>query len=181
MNSFTLLQRIRNKIKLRDNVFLKINSTAKIVGCQFYIKGKNNSIEIHRDSIIRNSVIEIIGDNCHLKISEGCHIGGNCYFSIKDCTTLSIGSNVSLSRNTKIMTSDGHPIFQNGIRINNSKNISIGNNVWIADNVTILKGVQIGENCVVGINSTVTKDVPKNSIAAGNPAIIIKENIRWKS
>ena len=93
---------------------------------------------------------------------------------------LIIGDNCGLSRNIKIMTSDGHPIYRDDIRINNAKDVVVEDNVWIADNVTILKGVHIGSGSVVGINSTVVKDVPEKCIAVGNPAKIIKENIVWK-
>ncbi|MBR1786462.1 MAG: sugar O-acetyltransferase [Paludibacteraceae bacterium] len=55
-----------------------------------------------------------------------------------------------------------------------AKPITIGNNVWIGGNVTILPGVTIGDNCTIGAGSVVTHDIPKNSIAVGNPARVIK-------
>ena len=53
--------------------------------------------------------------------------------------------------------------------------ITIGNNVWIADKVTILKGVTIGDNVVVGANSLVHKDVPANSVVGGVPFRVLKK------
>lgn len=58
-----------------------------------------------------------------------------------------------------------------------SKPIIIGENVWIGENVRICKGVSIGNNAVIGACSVVTKDVPENAIAAGNPAKIVKTDI----
>ena len=55
-----------------------------------------------------------------------------------------------------------------------TKPVKIENNVWIGENVSILSGVKIGENAILGANSVVTKNVPKNSIVAGNPAKVIK-------
>ena len=86
-----------------------------------------------------------------------------------------------LSRNVKIMASDGHTIFnKKNDRINHSKSITVSHNVWLADNVTILKGVIVGSNSVVGINSTLTKSIQKNSIAVGNPAKITTDDIYWE-
>ena len=55
-----------------------------------------------------------------------------------------------------------------------AKSVSIGNDVWIGGNVTILPGVTIGDNCTIGAGSVVTHDIPANSIAVGNPAKVIK-------
>jgi acetyltransferase-like isoleucine patch superfamily enzyme len=55
--------------------------------------------------------------------------------------------------------------------------VKIGNNVWIGDNARISKGVTIGDNAVIAASAIVTKDVPTNSIAAGNPAKIVKTDI----
>ena len=55
--------------------------------------------------------------------------------------------------------------------------VVIGNNVWIGDKATILPGVTIGDGAIIAANAVVTKDVPAYSVAAGNPARIIKKNI----
>ena len=56
-----------------------------------------------------------------------------------------------------------------------AKPIKVGNNVWIGGNVTVLPGVSIGDNVVIGAESVVTKDIPSNVIAVGNPCRVIKE------
>ena len=55
-----------------------------------------------------------------------------------------------------------------------SKPVCIGNNVWIGENVCILLGVTIGDGCIIGANSVVNKDIPKDCIAVGSPAKVIK-------
>lgn len=61
-----------------------------------------------------------------------------------------------------------------------TKPITIGNHVWIGMNVTILKGVTIGDGAVIAAGSVVTRDIPANTLGAGVPCKVIKENIEWK-
>ncbi|OCL97537.1 Galactoside O-acetyltransferase [Aliarcobacter thereius] len=181
MNSFSLMIKFRNKIRIQKDNNIIFGKNIKMSKCKVIIKGKNNLLKIEDNNILRNVTFEIIGNNCSISIANNCLIGHNSYLSAKEENThIIIKEFCGLSRNIKIMTSDGHAIFSDGKIINPAKNITIEKNVWLADNVTILKGVTIGENSVVGINSTVTKSIQNNSISAGNPAKIIKENISWK-
>jgi len=180
MKKFTLIQKLRNKIRIKGSVELTLAKSAKIANCNISIKGENNKLVIQDGTTIRSTQIEILGDKCSLYIGKNCIIGHDCYLSVKESKSLLIKDDCMLSRNVKIMTSDGHPIFQNDKIINKARNIVVGSHVWLADNVAILKGVNIGDNCVIGINSTVTKDVLVSSIVAGNPAKVIKEGINWK-
>lgn len=69
------------------------------------------------------------------------------------------------------MDGDAH---QDDSRTSESKSVFISDNVWVGANVTILKGVTIGENSLIGIGSVVTKSIPANVVAAGNPCRIIR-------
>jgi len=180
MKKFTIMQKIRNKIRIKGSVDLNISSSAKIANCDIFIKGKNNSLVFSDKVIVRHTQIEILGDNCSIFIGENCIIGHDCYLSAKEGKSLIIKKDCMLSRNVKLMTSDGHPLYRDGNIINHSADITIEKHVWLADNVTILKGVNIGSNSVIAINSTVTKNVPATSIVAGNPAKVVKEGVSWK-
>ena len=82
-----------------------------------------------------------------------------------------------------VMDTDFHKIknIEKSDIINISKEISIGNNVWIGCRNTILKGSIIMDNSVIGANSLVNKEFKKeNVLIAGNPAKILKENIVWE-
>lgn len=184
MNQLTLFQKIKNKIKINgqnNKILVDDNKSLKISKTKIVIKGQSNTLHIKSGVKINGSFIEIVGNNCSIIIGKNSIIGDGCYLSAKEENIrLIIGDECMLSRNAKLMTSDGHPIYQSGKIINNAKNITLGDKVWIADDVTILKGVDIGTNSVVGIGSVLTKSIPNASVAVGNPAKVVKEGISWE-
>ncbi|WP_407428000.1 sugar O-acetyltransferase [Treponema sp.] len=115
--------------------------------------------------------------------------GENCYanfnFTCIDCATVTIGSNVFFGPNVSILT-PVHPMkwqernqYTRGDGVLTDKEfarpVTIKDNCWIAGDVTICGGVTIGEGCVIGAGSVVTRDIPANVFAAGNPCRVIKQ------
>jgi maltose O-acetyltransferase len=91
---------------------------------------------------------------------------------ILDYAPIYFGSNIVFGRDVKLITS-WHPLDKfNEVK---AKSICIGDNVWITMNVIILPGVSIGKNSVIGAGSIVTRSIPENVLAAGNPAKVIKK------
>jgi serine acetyltransferase len=108
------------------------------------------------------------------QVGENTFIGHNCGFNIG--STLKIGSNCLLATNVLMYDQDGHPLdaVQRRTGMPNPpdqiKPITIGNDVWIGSGALILKGVTIGDRAIIAARSVVTKDVPPDTIVAGNPA-----------
>lgn len=101
-------------------------------------------------------------------------IGNNCGFSgtvIGAFKSIKIGNNVRCGANTLITDSDWH---LDDARSGMPKDVFIDDNVWLGVNCIVLKGVRIGENSVIGANSVITKSIPANVVAAGNPCKILK-------
>jgi len=75
-----------------------------------------------------------------------------------------------------------HGIFdlESGKRANPAKDIIISGSVWLGAGVTILKGSTIGHDSIIGTRSVVVGEIPHNSVAAGNPARVVKKNVFWK-
>lgn len=115
----------------------------------------------------------------HSIITIGNNVAISNAFSIEAFSKISIGDNVLIGVNCSIIDNDGHSLsIDNRCSSEaNTGSVFIKNNVFLGDNVTILKGVTIGENSVIGNGAVVTKNIPDNVIAAGNPAKTIRNLI----
>ncbi len=111
---------------------------------------------------------------------------------IKCVNKIVIGDYTAMATNCVIVDNNNHPVnpldrlkmrktpsgsFERSWQNSDNAPIIIGSNVWIGENVRICKGVTVGDGSVLAANSVVTKDVPANSVAAGNPARIVKTDI----
>lgn len=110
-----------------------------------------------------------------IRIGDNVIINNNVALTA-DGANIEIGKNTVIGINLSVMTSDGHSLDPAHRHDGTAKclAVSIGENVFIGDNVTILKGVKIGKNAVIGANSLVIKDIPENTIASGNPSNVIR-------
>lgn len=126
------------------------------------------------------------GDNCYIELpfhanwgGHHVHLGSGVYansnLTLVDDGNIYIGDKVMLGPNVTIATAN-HPINpelrDRGLQFN--KDVYIGENTWIGAGVVIVPGVHIGSNTVIGAGSVVTKDIPDNVIAVGNPCRVIR-------
>lgn len=110
----------------------------------------------------------------NIEVGDWFFANYNCV--ILDVAKVTIGNNVQFAPNVAVFTA-GHPIhaysrnsgYEYGIPV------TINDNVWVGGNVVINPGVTIGENSVIGSGSVVTRDIPPNVIAVGNPCKVIRE------
>lgn len=107
----------------------------------------------------------------NIEIGEGSYINFNCNFI--DDGKIIIGKKVMFGPAVTIATV-GHPINPNYREYMYTDSVKIEDNCWICAGVTICPGVTIGENSVIGAGSVVTKDIPANSVAAGNPCRVLR-------
>jgi len=110
----------------------------------------------------------------NISLGENFYSNYNCI--ILDCAEVKIGDNVMLAPNVSIFTA-GHPIDaeKRNSGLEYAIPVTIGNNVWIGGNTVINPGITIGDNTVIGSGSVLTKDIPANVIAAGNPCKVIRK------
>jgi acetyltransferase-like isoleucine patch superfamily enzyme/coenzyme F420-reducing hydrogenase beta subunit len=172
-------------IDLRPNSKIIIKNGGKlIVGAKRNLKSKLETrlliesggkltIDGQR-SIMYNSDIQVF-KNAVLSFGSGsCNSG----LQIVCADKISIGSNTFIGRDVWIRDNNGgHHIIQTGYT--NSAHVIIGDYVWIGSNVQIMKGVTIGDGAVIAANSVVTTNIPAHCLAAGNPAVVVSEDIKW--
>ena len=110
------------------------------------------------------------------QIRVGKRFFANFCLTILDEALVTFGDDCFVGPNVSIYTAchSTNPVERN-TRQEWAKPVTIGNNVWIGGSVTILAGVTIGDNCTIGAGSVVTRDIPANSIAVGNPARVVKQ------
>lgn len=137
-------------------------------------------------SELLKGIFKSTGENCYIEppfhCDYGCRIsvGDNFYANydaiIIDVNEVIIGNNVMFGPRVSIYTA-GHPI-DSDIRnelLEYGKKVKIGNNVWVGGNTVINPGITIGNNVVIGSGSVVTKDIPSDVVAVGNPCRVLRE------
>ena len=169
----TFLKTHRGAIKGKGCLRINKNALSRKESSKIRIE-RGGSLIVHGNvSFYPKCNIHILEDAV-LEIFDGTYFNEGTKISIKNKCT--IGKGCAISNDVTIMDSDFHRISD----FPKEKGIKIGNHVWLCANCSVLKNVSIDDGAVIGANAVVTKDIPGNSIAVGNPSKIIKSNIVWK-
>ena len=139
-----------------------------------------------REKMLKQMFAEI-GEGCYIEPplhanwgGKHCHFGKNVYcnfnLTLVDDTHIYVGDYSKFGPNVVIATA-GHPILpelrEKAYQYNAP--VKIGKCVWLGAGVIVLPGIEIGDNCVIGAGSVVTKNIPANCVAVGNPCRVIRE------
>lgn len=183
-----------------DRVFLEYKNTARRLLQKYHeltYEQKKEKTEILQQ------LFGGIGTNVSVGAPFICDYGRNIYLgnnvsvnmncTFVDCNEIRIGNNVLIASNVQLytathpvelsdrMTSDWSPESGEYFCRTYALPITIGNGCWLGGGVIVLPGVTIGDGCVIGAGSVVTKDIPSNSLAVGNPCRVIREINREES
>lgn len=161
--------------------------------CVDYNKTKEDEVELRRE--ILKDMFASFGEGSFLQGPIAIHYGvhtsigkrffGNFNLTIQDDALVTIGDDCNFGPNVTIVT-PVHPMIASERKIMRTKEgdlkrlcyakpVTIGNDCWFGANVVVCPGVTIGDNCVIGAGAVVTRDIPANSFAAGNPCRVIRE------
>lgn len=152
-----------------------IDYSVLLRGNNFFFQSTKRAVNISNNTIIGNNTRISAGGNGKVYIGENV--------LIDDCTFIMAHEKITIGKNTKIaafcfITDFNHKYKDKNLHLvdqgYDTKPVLIGENVWIGTHSIILPGVNIGNRSVVGAGSVVTKDIPANSVAVGNPAKVIK-------
>ena len=177
-----------------DDIFLELKNNARNLLKQYNSFSYNQKDE-------KREVLEQLFGGIGINVSVGlpfiCDYGKNIYIgsnvsvnmncTFVDCNRIDIGDNVLIASNVQIYTAT-HPV-ELSERLTPNWNpesgeyfcrtyalpVKIGNGCWIGGGVVILPGVSIGDGAVIGAGSVVTKDIPVNCVAVGNPCRVMRE------
>lgn len=149
--------------------------------CNFIFYGTKNKITIHNGAQLNNVTFWIEDSENEIIIGEKSTFHGNCQLAACEGTTISVGNDCMFSHDVYVRTTDSHSIIKENKRINNAKNIKIGDHVWIGMQCLILKGANIPKGCIIGARSIISSsEMEANCIYAGSPAKIVNNDISWK-
>ena len=153
---------------------------------RLYDFNQTSPSEMEKRQELLKSILAEVGENCyvepplHANWGKNTHFGSNVYanfnLTLVDDTDVYVGDSVMFGPNVTVATA-GHPVDPELRRKVAQFNIPvhIGNNVWIGAGAVLLPGVHIGDNSVIGAGSIVTKDIPANVVALGNPCRVLRE------
>lgn len=154
---------------------------------RLYDFNQTRPTEFEKRNALMKEMFAEIGENCYIEPpfhsnwgGHHVHLGKGVYANFNltcvDDTHIYIGDYTMFGPSVTIATA-GHPILpelrQKGYQYNFP--VCIGKNCWIGAGVTIVPGITIGDNVVIGAGSVVTKDLPSNVVAVGNPCKVLRE------
>ncbi|NMM35922.1 MAG: sugar O-acetyltransferase [Glaciimonas sp.] len=144
------------------------------------------AVDVDESHLVLEELLGTVAADVHIKppiyvdygfnITVGSGTFVNYGLVALDVASITIGKDVQIGPNVQLLTPT-HPLDPElrRAKLEAAKPIVIGNNVWLGGGAIVLAGVTIGENSVIGAGAVVTKNIPPNVIAVGNPARVIRE------
>ncbi|WP_044870728.1 acyltransferase [Pseudomonas sp. LFM046] len=175
------MKKITVKLGGRNNRLI-VGEGVQLTHCEIRIDGQDNLIEIGprvRFSAGKIYVRDTSGQ--HIRIGEDTTVE-DAYLLVDEAASIDIGRECMLSFDIQIRTGDSHSILDmhSGERLNPSRDVRIGDRVWIGRDVQLLKGTVLQPESVVGACSVVSRAFDEgNCVVAGVPARVVRQGIRW--
>lgn len=167
-----------------NNVTIGGEKPASLNNCHIAIHGNNNRVIVEGGVGAKDLTVYCADKGCTVHVKEGTQISGKTELAVMEGTKIEVGRDCLFSANITLRAGDSHSVIdaETGTRLNISKDIIIGDHVWIGNTVIVTKGTMIGSHSVVATGAVITgKQFQTNVAIGGNPAKVIKEGINWKT
>lgn len=164
---------------LGGNNKLIIDNNANLKNCSFEMR--ENGKVIIKENVGFHGTIRV-GHNCTVEIGNNTSSTNPVYVTVAEASVLKIGDDCMFATNNQIRTDDAHPIYDvnTGNRINPSKDVILGNHVWVGYGAMLFGGAKVGDGSVIGAGALVNKIHSNNCLVVGIPAKTVKHDIFWE-
>lgn len=161
-----------------NEISINEGGSVKYVFAQF----ENDGGRVEIDACRGFTATILASQNCKVKIGKGVSTTSKVVIVTAESTNVHIGSDCMIAEDVLIRTDDGHAIYdvRTGDRVNKSKNIYVGDHVWIGREALLLGGATIGSGSVVGTRTIAKGKYPNNCVIAGSPARVTRRDIAWE-
>lgn len=158
-----------------------IDDFARLTDVNMYIYGDNNTVHIGPWSYLAKMTFCTENSGNTISVGEHAMLIGPSELAAIEGTAITVGKDAMFSSEVHLRTGDSHSVLDlEGRRINASRDITLGDHVWIGTRATCLKGTVIGDNCIVGACALVSgKFEEPNCVIAGVPAKTVKRGVNW--
>lgn len=175
-----LLKKVNIRIKGSNNKII-IGDFAQLPGACITIHGSGNTITIGDWSYLGGTDLFIEDDGGCITIGDHTKFLGKTHLAVIEGTSITIGRDCLFSSDIQLRTGDSHSVLDmEGRRINASRDITVGDHVWVGTRAFLTKGAKVPPHSIVGACALVTKafDEPHCSLA-GVPARVVKQGVDW--
>ncbi len=173
---------VRTKIEiLGSNCRLTFGPGARLWDCSITVSGDNCDLFIGQDCRLRSARLCVEDAGSRLTIGDHTTMTGATLLS-QEGALLQIGQDCMIGKNADLRNSDSHSIYDGsrGPLLNPADDVILGDHIWVCVGAMIFKGSRIGDGAIIGSDSHVRGEIPARCMAAGNPATVRRQNIRWK-
>lgn len=167
-------------IFMASNCRLELADGVQLENCTIRFDCDGAVCSIGANSRFRGTICS--GLNTRVVLGAGLSVTRGCYITVAEGATVSVGEGCMFAASNELRADDSHPIYDadTGMRVNPSRDIILGDHVWLGGQAVLLGGARVGSGSVLGFRTLLKGSVPENCIVVGVPGRVVRRGIRWE-